>query len=190
MENLISIFIGIGLSAASGFRIFIPFLILGIAVNMGLLNIDSSFVWLSSIQAVILFALATLIEVAGYFNPWVDNMLDTITTPFSIIAGTILSFSVITGIDPFFKLILSFIIGGLIAADFQFLSVKARSISSVFQGGLGNPFISGMELIFSILLSIFSILLPVTSFIIVITLMISLYVILKNAKARLNEKFY
>ncbi|MFZ1322839.1 MAG: DUF4126 domain-containing protein [Ignavibacteria bacterium] len=189
MENLLSIFIGIGLSAASGFRIFIPFLVLGITSTMGFVDLDDDFKWISTAPAIIVFAALTIAEIIGYFNPWIDNMLDTVATPLSIISGTILSLSVITGFDPLIQWSIAIIIGGGIAADFQFLSVKARSVSSVFSGGNGNPVISGLELVFSVILSILSIYLPVITFVIVIILMISLFIILRNAKARLNEKF-
>lgn len=189
MENLLSIFLGIGLSAACGFRIFIPFLILGITSSMGLLDLDPNFEWISSTLFIIIFAAFSLAEIIGYFNPWIDNMLDTVATPLSIIAGIILSLSVITGFDPIIQWAIAIIIGGGITANFQFLSVKARSVSSVFSSGFGNPVISGLELLISIMLSILSILFPLIAFLFVIVLIVSLFVILRNAKARLNEKF-
>lgn len=189
MEIILSTFAGIGLSAASGFRIFIPFLVLGITSSTGYLDLDDNFKWISTTPAILVFAAFSISEILGYFNPWIDNMLDTITTPLSLIAGTVLSLSVITGINPILHFSIAVIIGGGISAEFQFLSVKARSVSSVFSGGYGNSVISGLELFFSVILSILSVFLPVIVFVIVIILMISLFIILKKAKTRLNEKF-
>ena len=48
MELLLSICVGIGLSAACGFRIFVPLLVMSIAANAGHLHLASSFDWIGT----------------------------------------------------------------------------------------------------------------------------------------------
>ena len=81
-----SIMIGVALSATCGFRVFVPLL----AVNIGTRALDADgqprielaggFDWLSSDIALIVFLVATLFEIGGYYIPWIDNLLDTIAT--------------------------------------------------------------------------------------------------------------
>ena len=87
MDWLLPIFIGIGLSAACGFRVFVPLLIMSIAARSGFLHLSPGFEWIGTDAAMIAFGIATLLEIGGYFIPWVDNLLDTIATPAAVLAG-------------------------------------------------------------------------------------------------------
>src|SRR5215475_3116859 len=103
METLSSICLGIGLSAACGFRVFVPLLVMSIASLSGHLTLAPGFQWIGTYPALITFSVATAVEIAGYYVPWVDHLLDTISTPAAIIAGTIVTASLVTGLSPFMK---------------------------------------------------------------------------------------
>ena len=103
MELILSIFIGIGLAAAVGFRIFIPFLIASIAAYTGNLELSTYFGWIGTLPALIAFSVATVIEIFSYYIPWVDNFLDAINHPLAIFAGIILSGAVVTDFPPLIK---------------------------------------------------------------------------------------
>jgi len=92
---ILTVLMGIGLSASSGFRIFIPFLLISIASLTGYLSLSDSFSWIATYPALITFGVATVLEIAAYYIPWVDNVLDTIASPIAVIAGIILTASVI-----------------------------------------------------------------------------------------------
>src|SRR5215475_13958065 len=112
METLLSICIGIGLSAACGFRVFVPLLAMSIAALSGHLTLAQGFAWIGSYPTLIAFSVATCLEIAGYYIPWVDHLLDTIATPAAIIAGTIVTASMVTDVSPFLKWTLAVIAGG------------------------------------------------------------------------------
>ena len=61
MESLIGVLVGIGLSAASGLRVFIPLLGLSVAGHYGLVPLGGSFVWLASWQAMLAFGVAAVL---------------------------------------------------------------------------------------------------------------------------------
>src|SRR6266446_2543792 len=103
METLLSIFVGIGLSAACGFRVFVPLLVMSIAAASGHLTLAQGFQWIGSYPALVAFSVATLLEIAGYYIPWVDHFLDAVATPAAIIAGTIVTASMVSGMSPFLK---------------------------------------------------------------------------------------
>ena len=86
--TLLSICLGIGLSAACGFRVFVPLLVISAASFSGHLALAPGFQWIGTCPALIVFSVATVVEVAGYYIPWVDHALDTIATPAAIIAGS------------------------------------------------------------------------------------------------------
>ena len=146
-----SIMIGVALSATCGFRVFVPLL----AVNIGtraldadgqpLIELAGGFDWLSSDIALMVFLVATLFEIGGYYIPWIDNLLDTIASPASIVAGTVITASFVTGMDPWLQWLLGLIAGGGAAGAVQATTVVARAGSTVTTGGLGNPIVASVE---------------------------------------------
>ena len=179
-EILLTILMGIGLSAASGFRVFIPLLVVSIASFTGNLTLADSFSWIGTLPAVITFSIATVFEIAGYYIPWVDNILDTITSPMAVIAGAVLMASVVTDISPLFKWTLAIIAGGGVAGTIQALTGMTRVTSSLTTGGLGNPAVSTVESGSSITLSAIAIFIPLIAGIIVIALLVWATKILVN----------
>jgi hypothetical protein len=171
-EILLTILMGIGLSAASGFRVFIPLLVVSIASFTGNLALADSFSWIGTLPALITFSIATVFEIAGYYIPWVDNILDTITSPMAVIAGAILMASVVTDISPLIKWVLAIIAGGGVAGTIQALTGMTRVTSSLTTGGLGNPGVSTVESGSSITLSAIAIFIPLIAGIIVIALLV------------------
>ncbi len=172
LELLITIFMGIGLSAASGFRIFVPFLVVSIAAFTGNLTLSDSFSWIGTLPALITFSLATVVEIAGYYIPWIDNLLDTIASPIAVIAGAVLMASVLNEISPLVKWVLAIIAGGGVAGTIQAITGVTRITSSVTTGGLGNPAVSSVESGGSLTLSVIAIFIPLIAGIIVIVLLI------------------
>ena len=151
MEAILSIMMGVALSATCGFRVFVPLL----AVNIGtraqdangqpLIELAGGFDWLSSDIALMVFVVATLFEIGGYYIPWIDNLLDTIASPASIVAGTVITASFITGMEPWLQWLLGVVAGGGAAGAVQATTVVARAGSTVTTGGLGNPIVASVE---------------------------------------------
>jgi len=161
MDTLLGIAIGIGLSAACGFRIFVPLLIMNLASLSGLLHLSSGFAWIGSYYATVAFGTATIAEVLGYYIPWFDHVLDIVATPAAIIAGTITTASVVTDISPFLKWPLALIAGGGIAGLVQGATVTLRAKSAVSTAGIGNPAVSTLELVGSVITAVIAILVPI-----------------------------
>lgn len=167
MEIILSIFIGIGLAAAVGFRIFIPFLIVSIAAYTGNLELSTYFTWIGTLPALIAFSFATIVEIFSYYIPWVDNILDAINHPLAIFAGIILSGAVVTDFPPLIKWSLALIAGGGVAGTIHAATGMIRLKSSALTGGAGNPVVATAEAGSSITLSILAIFIPAIAVIIV-----------------------
>ena len=166
MEQLLSILIGIGLSATCGFRIFVPLLGISIAYHAGALELAPGFAWIGSWPATIAFGIAMVLEIAAYYIPWLDNLLDTIATPTAVVAGIIATASVVGDVSPFLRWALAIIAGGGLAGLFQGATVTLRGASTATTGGVINPVVSTGELIASVVGTLLSILAPYIAIII------------------------
>jgi hypothetical protein len=167
MEIVLSIFVGIGLAAAVGFRIFIPFLVVSVMAYTGNLELSTYFYWIGTLPALIAFSVATIFEILAYYIPWLDNILDTIEHPMAIIAGIILTGAVITDFPPLIKWALALIAGGGVAGTIHAATGLIRLKSSALTGGLGNPVVSTAEAASATALSLIAIFIPVLAVIIV-----------------------
>ncbi len=180
MEIFLSIIMGISLSAASGFRVFVPFLVISIASIAGWVGLPESAMWMGTYPALIAFGVAAVVEIGGYYSPWIDNMLDLISSPLAIIAGIVLSGSFIVDINPLLKWTLAIVCGGGAAMNVQLLTVKARALSSFFTTGIGNPIVSTIEGISSFVVSFLAIWLPLIAFAVVVVISILIFRLIRK----------
>ena len=181
MELLLSVALGIGLAAACGLRVFAPFAVMSAAALTGQMGLSDSFGWIGTYQALVLFSVATLIEVLSYYIPWVDNLLDTIATPAAILAGAIVTASVVTDISPMMRWTLAIIAGGGTAGVIQLGTTWVRGVSSVMTGGFGNFLVSTGEWMGSLTMATLSVLFPL---LVVIFVAILLVAILRRVNRR------
>jgi len=152
VQILLSLSLGLGLAAACGFRVFIPPLMMGVGSRLDLYKLEGSFVWVDDTWAIAIFAVATLLEIGGYFIPWIDNLLDTVATPAAIIGGIFVTSASLEGeLDSSAQWTLSVIAGGSVSGVIQLGTVATRAISTGTTGGLANPIISLLEAVASIL---------------------------------------
>lgn len=160
MDTAVSIALGIGLAAAVGFRVFLPLLITSIAAYTGHVNLDANMAWLGSPAAMTMLAVAAVVEVLAYYIPAVDNLLDSITTPLALIAGTVVSAAVITDLPPLIKWSTAIIAGGGVAAITQGVTTLLRAKSTALTAGVGNPVISTLEMIAAVIVAVLALLAP------------------------------
>ena len=180
-----SIFLAFGLSAACGFRIFIPPLTYGLLYKADLVQLGEGWNWIGNDWVIGVLALSALIEIIGNLVPWLDNLLDVLATPTAIFAGTTLSAISLSEIDPGLKWMLSVMSGVLVTGGFQLSTVTLRGFSSIFTGGLLNPIISFIEDIISLGISIAIILFPLLGIFIVLLIALflrTIYIRLKKTK--------
>jgi hypothetical protein len=156
----LSVVLGIGLAAATGFRVFLPMLIVSGAAYTGHLHLDNSFAWLATPSALTMLGVAAVAETLAYYVPGVDNLLDVLATPAAFIAGTIVSAAVITDLPPMLKWTAAVIAGGGIAGITQGVTAILRAKSTVWTGGLGNSVIATGELVSSLLVSMLTLAAP------------------------------
>ncbi|MGC1205043.1 MAG: DUF4126 domain-containing protein [Flavobacteriaceae bacterium] len=175
-ETIISIFLGIGLAASVGFRVFVPLFALSLASYFDVWQLNESWQWIGSTTALVALGVATLVEIFAYFIPYVDNLLDTISVPLAALAGTVIMLSTVADLSPVITWALAIIAGGGTAAAIAGTASTTRLASTATTGGLANPVVSTLETGTSIVMSILSIFIPILAIIFVI---IILFVIFK-----------
>lgn len=161
MEILLSILLGIGLSAACGFRVFLPLLVLSVAAYTGHYNPAPEFKWLASEASVVSFGVATLLEVGAYYIPFIDNLLDLIAAPAAVIAGTLAAASAMVDLHPVLKWGTAVIAGGGAAGIMQGITMLLRGGSTGTTSGSLNFIITSFENFAALTTSVLAILLPV-----------------------------
>ncbi len=155
--------IGLALSATCGFRVFVPLLAVCIATRAEktegetYVQLAENFSWLQSDPAFVVFLVAAIFEIAGYYLPIIDNFLDTLATPAAVVAGTLITAAFLVDMEPWLQWVLGVVAGGGAAGAVQATTVVARAASTVTTGGLGNPVVATVETGYSFLGSLLAV---------------------------------
>jgi len=165
---------GISLSAASGLRVFIPILALGLAGRYELLPVSDQFAWMTSDPVLLIVGIAALLEAGSYYVPLVDNLLDLLATPAALAGGTVIVASLLPEMNTAAQWGTAAVLGGGTAGIVQGSTVLARGLSTASTGGLGNAVLATGETGGSLLAVLLAIALPITFGLIVIVALISL----------------
>jgi hypothetical protein len=169
-----AILLGIGLSASAGYRVFIPLLIASVAGKLGWIPLTDHFQWMGSSYALICFGTAAVVEIAAYYIPLVDNLLDTITTPLALVAGTLLTTSVLPIDQDLLKWVTGIMVGGGSAGIIQMGTSILRLTSTKTTAGAGNPVVATAEHGLALGQSVMAIALPVITGILVLVFLLFL----------------
>ena len=159
-ESLLGIGVGLALAAAAGFRVFVPLLVLSLAARGGWVELSPSFEWLSSTSASVALATAMALEIAAYYVPFFDNMLDGLAAPVAVLAGILASASVLTDLPPWLQYGIAIIGAGGTAGVVHASTSLLRLKSSAATAGFGNPILATLELAGSVLIALLAVLAP------------------------------
>ena len=155
MEIILALGLGITLSAASGFRLFLPLLALSLATLYGDLDLASSLSWLGTYSVAIALAIATVVEIIAYCIPVVDNLLDTIEIPMAVTIGTLLTAATLKDVNSLYLWWgLSIFAGGGTAGIIATFTALTRLVFTGVTAGTGNFLVAITEALSSGVLSI------------------------------------
>lgn len=155
MEIILALGLGITLSAAAGFRLFVPPLLLSLVALYGELELSSGFGWVGTYPTAIALGIATIVEILAYYIPVVDNFLDTIEIPTAVTIGTLLTAATLRDINSLFLLWgLAAIFGGGTAGILATFTAITRLAFTGMTAGTGNFLVATTEALSSGVLSI------------------------------------
>lgn len=175
LNFLLAFSLGLGLSAACGFRVFIPPLAMSLAAMQGVIDLAPDWQWVGSPAAAITLGIAAAVEVFAYFLPWVSNALDSVELAAAPVAGMLVtasSLSMAGDMNPVMMWAIAAIIGGGTAELIEGTSAVTRLVASSATGGLGGPAVGLMELLSASVLSLLSVLAPVIALAVVVGLIV------------------
>lgn len=184
VETVLSIFLGVGLAASVGFRVFLPLFALSLAAYNGIWDLNDNWEWIGSLSAVITLGVATLVELFAYFIPWVDNLLDSVAIPLAALAGTAVMVSTVAGLDPVVTWSLAIIAGGGTATAIKGAAAGGRMASTLSTGGLANPAVATIETGTATVMSLASLLAPVVAAILVIVVLVFVFRFYRKLRPR------
>lgn len=169
-EVLLAVAVGISLAAAVGFRIFAPMLLVGVAAKTGHLHLAGGFEWLGSDVAIVMLGIAAVAEICAYFFPFFDHLLDTISGPVAMGAGTLLMASTLVEVEPWLRWAIALVAGGGTAGLIHSAMAGLRVGSTAATGGLANPAFATMEVGGATALTLLAILIPLAALVVVVFL--------------------
>ena len=157
-----SLAMGIGLAACAGIRAWLPLLMAGGLARWGIIELGDSFQFIASDRALILFGVATVIEILADKIPAVDHALDSLSTVLRPAAGSLLAASVLWQVsDPLTALALGVAVGAPTSLVPHAAKSLLRAASTTLTGGLANPLISILEDLMAVALFVLTVLVPV-----------------------------
>jgi hypothetical protein len=148
MELLLSIALGATLSAAAGFRAFLPLFLLGVLQRydlMGGYSLGEKFQWLSSDPAMACLSAATIIEVVADKIPAVDSALDGLMTFIRPAAGALSVLAVLSPQDPVVAYVASVVFAGGATLPIHLGKSMLRLGSHATTAGAASPLLSIFE---------------------------------------------
>ncbi|MBL3548571.1 MULTISPECIES: DUF4126 domain-containing protein [Chryseobacterium] len=185
---ILSAFIGIGLAAATGFRVFLPMFFVSLASYFHWIPMSENFEWLSGLPALITTGIATIAEILAYYIPFIDHLLDTVSVPMAAVAGSVLFASQFAGLETFPQWALALIAGGGTAATISSGFAGIRAASTATTGGLGNPIVGTTETAGAGVMSILAMAMPVVAAILAVLLIILVVVFGRKAWKKLRGR--
>ena len=194
MDTVFAAMIGVALSATCGFRVFVPLLAVCIATRAtesegeSYVQLAENFTWLASDPAFVVFLVAAIFEIAGYYLPIIDNFLDTVATPAAVVAGTLITAAFLVDVEPWLQWTLGVIAGGGLAGAVQATTVVTRAASTVTTGGLGNPVVASVETGYSFLSSLLAVVFaPLALAVLLLLVFTGLFIWIRRRKREATE---
>ena len=157
-----TIALAIALAASAGLRAWLPLFVAGLLAKLGVADVGDGFGWLASWPALVLFGVATVLEIVGDKVPALDHALDTVGTVLRPIAGAVAAAAVLVNIhDPMMAMVLGMVVGAPVALAPHAVKAGTRAVSSATTAGLANPVISTIEDVIAISIALLAFVVPV-----------------------------
>tara|TARA_R110000868_G_scaffold281196_1_gene541578 strand:- start:4135 stop:4698 length:564 start_codon:yes stop_codon:yes gene_type:complete len=183
-ETILSIFLGVGLAASVGFRIFLPLFFLSLAAYFNVWELNENWQWIGSLTALIVLGVATIVEIFAYFIPWLDNLLDSFAIPMAALAGTAVMVSTASNLDPVITWTLAIIAGGGTATAIKGASATGRLASTATTGGMANPVIGLVETGTAAVVATASIFVPMLAVFLVLIILILIFRVYRKLRPK------
>lgn len=164
MDLIFSIALGVVLSAAAGFRAFLPMFLLGLLQRydlMGGYSLGPNFQWLGTDHAMAALSVATIVEVAADKVPALDHALDVLMTFVRPAAGCVSVLAVLSPQDPVVAYVVGIALAGGATLPIHLGKSLLRVGTNAVTGGVSAPALSAAEDLSAGLAVVLAVIVPV-----------------------------
>jgi hypothetical protein len=181
---LLQVTMGVGLASCAGLRAFVPLLVLGLAGRFGGLPLAGDHAWLAGDPALVVFGVATLVELVADKVPLVDHLLDSAATLIKPVAGGLIMSAIVADSGPLGLTVLWIVVGGSAAGVVHLLKAHLRWVSTSSTAGLGNPVLSVVEDTGAVVGSVIAVVWPVVAGTLAVLVLVGLLLLWRRLRPR------
>jgi hypothetical protein len=145
MDALSAAAFGVVLAATAGLRAFLPVFSASLMAWMTDLPLPDNLMWLEKPQTVLIFGVATLLEILGDKIPIVDHALDSVQVLTKPLLAALAATPFLYQLAPEQSVAIGILLGAPLALGVHSAKATARLGSTAATGGIGNPLLSIAE---------------------------------------------
>ncbi|HEX6748293.1 MAG TPA: DUF4126 domain-containing protein [Longimicrobium sp.] len=145
MDALSAAALGVVLAATAGLRAFLPVFSASLAAWMTDLPLPGNLAWLERPQTVLIFGVATLLEILGDKIPVVDHALDAVQVLTKPVLAVLAATPFLYQVAPEYSVAIGILLGAPLALGVHSAKATARLGSTATTAGVGNPLLSIAE---------------------------------------------
>jgi hypothetical protein len=145
MDALSAAALGLVLAATAGLRAFLPVFSASLAAWLTDLPLPDNLAWLEKPQTVLIFGVATLLEILGDKIPVVDHLLDSVQVLTKPALAALAATPFLYQLAPEQSVAIGILVGAPLALGVHSAKATARLGSTATTGGMGNPVLSVVE---------------------------------------------
>ena len=145
MDALSAAAFGVVLAATAGLRAFLPVFSASVMAWLTDLPLPHNLLWLEKPQTVLIFGVATLLEILGDKIPIVDHVLDSIQVLTKPVLAVLAATPFLYQLSPEYSVGIGILLGAPLALGVHSAKATARLGSTATTGGVGNPLLSVAE---------------------------------------------
>ncbi len=145
MDALSAAAFGVVLAATAGLRAFLPVFSASLAAWMTELPLPDHLAWLERPQTVLIFGVATLLEILGDKIPVVDHALDAVQVLTKPVLAVLAATPFLYQVAPEYSVAIGILLGAPLALGVHSAKATARLGSTATTAGVGNPLLSVAE---------------------------------------------
>ena len=146
MSPLTAAAFGIVLAASAGLRAFLPVFSASLAIRIFDIPLPDGLAWMAETQTLLLFGIATVIEILGDKIPLVDHLLDSVQTLVKPAMAALAAMPfLLQDLTPGYGVALAIVMGAPLALGVHTAKATARVGSTAVTAGAGNPVLSLIE---------------------------------------------
>lgn len=178
-----SVFAAFGLSGAAGLNAWIPLFATGLLDRLGAIDLASPYSDLSSTPALIIMGAGLVLDFVGDKVPAVDHVLHVAGTVIAPVSGAVV-FIAQTGTHTEIPPVASLLIGSAVSGSFHAGRSALRPVSTATTAGAGNPILSLIEDVSSVVLTVLAVVAPILAFLLVVAALVALAVSFRSLRRR------